>query len=410
MEIALKRCRLCGAGEFEEVVDLGSHVLSGVFPASERESVSAGPLRLVRCCAGDGCGLLQLEQSFSPDEMYGDNYGYRSGLNPSMVRHLQSKVRAIEGLTALSDGDVVIDIGSNDGTTLAAYQLGARLRRIGVDPSGEKFRQYYPEGAELVADFFAADVLAGHLGESRAAVVTSFSMLYDLEEPLAFAMDVSRVLRDGGLWVFEQSYMPAMLEANSYDTICHEHLEYYSMRQIVWMLDRVGMAVSDIQFNDVNGGSFSVTARRGAGPHAQVVDEVLQREVRLALDSRAPYDAFAARVRSLREELCAFLDSAREQGKRVAGLGASTKGNTLLQYCQIGPDRLQCIGEVNGDKFGCVTPGTGIPIVPEEEVLAGAYDYLLVLPWHFRNFFVENPRFAGQQLLFPLPRLEVVEL
>lgn len=410
MSTELEQCRLCKAREFEEVIDLGSHVLSGVFPRSMSEVVSSGSLRLLRCSSSGGCGLLQLEQSFSPDEMYGDNYGYRSGLNPSMVRHLQAKVRAVEASVELTDGDLVIDIGSNDGTTLAAYSLGGRLRRVGVDPSGEKFRHFYPEGAELLPEFFSAAAVAEHLRDERARVVTSFSMLYDLEDPLGFAQDVSEVLVDGGVWVFEQSYMPTMLEANSYDTICHEHLEYYGLRQIVWILDRAGMTISDIEFNDINGGSFSVAAKKGGTAHASIAQEVLDREKALCLDSSGPYDAFTDRVRTLRTDLCQFLDSAAERGQRVAGLGASTKGNTLLQYCDIGPDRLQCIGEVNRDKFGCVTPGSGIPIVPEEQVLAEGYDFLLVLPWHFRAFFLDNPRFAGQTLLFPLPSLETVRL
>lgn len=408
MDFALKQCRLCGESEFEEILDLGNHVLSGVFPQSTEETVSSGPLRLLRCCSAGGCGLVQLEESFSPEEMYGDNYGYRSGLNPSMVRHLESKVRAIEELVVLDDGAIVIDIGSNDGTTLASYSQGPLLRRIGVDPSGEKFHHFYPEGSELLSDFFSAATIRGRIGDQKASVVTSFSMLYDLEDPLGFAQDVSTVLRDGGLWVFEQSYMPAMLEANSYDTVCHEHLEYYALAQILWMLNRCDMSIRDIGFNDVNGGSFSVVAVKGAGEHAAIARQVLEREASLGLDSRRPYDAFSNCVHALRDELRTFLEAACTRGERVAALGASTKGNTLLQYCGLGPDTITCIGEVNGDKFGCVTPGTGIPIVPEDDILSGEFDYLLVLPWHFRPFFLDNPRFKGQNFLFPLPRLEVV--
>jgi NDP-4-keto-2,6-dideoxyhexose 3-C-methyltransferase len=405
----VERCRICGNEELECVLDLGEQMLTGVFPAERGANVTTGPLRLVKCVGEESCGLLQLEHGYDLGEMYGDNYGYRSGLNPSMVAHLARKVERISRLVSLDPGDLVVDIGSNDGTTLSAYaQPGLAL--VGIDPTGAKFRQYYPDRVELIPDFFSSALLEERFPGRKAKVVTSFSMFYDLPAPLEFMRQVASVLADDGIWVFEQSYMPLMLETNSYDTVCHEHLEFYALRQIKWMADRAGLRIVDVEFNDVNGGSFSVTAAKGDGsePVPADVQKILDEEDAAGLSKLEPYRAFADRVRRSRDELLAFVDRARSEGKTVAALGASTKGNVLLQYCGLGADRIEAVGEVNPEKFGRYTPGTWIPIVAERGLLAERPDYLIVLPWHFRRFFEQSPDFAASQLVFPLPRLEVV--
>jgi NDP-4-keto-2,6-dideoxyhexose 3-C-methyltransferase len=405
----LTNCRICGNAQIEQVLDLGEQMLTGVFPKRRDETVTTGPLQLVKCTGSDDvCGLLQLAHSYDLGEMYGDNYGYRSGLNASMVAHLNRKVERINGLVALTAGDLVIDIGSNDSTTLRAYsQPGLTL--VGVDPTGSKFREYYPEHVALIPDFFSSKLVEERFPGRKAKVVTSFSMFYDLPAPMEFMRQVHEVLADDGIWVFEQSYMPLMLDTNSYDTVCHEHLEFYALRQIKWMADRVGFKIIDVEFNDVNGGSFSITVAKGSGddPLPAHVQKILDDEDAAGLHTLAPYRAFADRVARSRETLRAFLAKAKAEGKTVAALGASTKGNVLLQYCGLTEEDLFAVGEVNAEKFGAYTPGTFLPIVPERELLAKNPDYLLVLPWHFRSFFENSPAFAGRQLLFPLPNLEV---
>ncbi len=404
------KCRICGNRELVQVLDLGIQSLTGVFPRSPDQEVTKGPLRLVKCFGGDGvCGLLQLEHSYSLGEMYGENYGYRSGLNSDMVRHLQEKVARILGAIRLQPGALIVDIGSNDSTTLQAYPAG-EYELVGVDPTGAKFRDFYPAHIGLIPDFFSGNLIRQRFGDRRASVVTSFSMYYDLEDPLAFMRQVAEILAEDGIWVFEQSYMPTMLERNSYDTACHEHLEYYSLKQIHWMAERSGLKVIDVEFNDVNGGSFSVTAARRESAHrvSPEVAEVLKREVELGLDTLVPYREFEVRVEQTRAALREFIDTAKAQGKTIAGLGASTKGNVLLQYCGLTSTDLSSIGEVNGDKFGAYTPGSLIPIIDEHELLSQAPDYLIVLPWHFRNFFMVNrSRYGVSKLVFPLPVLEL---
>jgi len=341
--------------------------------------------------------------------MYGGDYGYRSSLNRSMVEHLSAKVKALTSRVPVGAGDVVLDIGSNDGTTLAFHPESATL--IGIDPTAANFAKYYKPHIKVVPDFFTADAFFSASGGKRAKIVTSIAMFYDLEDPLGFMRQVHAVLADDGVWHVEMSYLSSMLEASSYDTICHEHVEYYSLATLVWMADRVGFSIVDVSLNDINGGSFALTlsrARPGETAHAPVVARMLEDERRAGLSGPEPFARFAASVAAHGRDLRKLLEDLKARGKRVLGMGASTKGNVILQYCGIGPELLPAIAEVNQDKFGCFTPGTAIPIVSEEDALARKPDVLMVLPWHFREIMIRRMKPAldgGVKLLFPLPKI-----
>lgn len=407
---AISECRICRGTTLSPVLDLGRQALTGVFPKSSTEETPAGPLQLVLCA---DCGLAQLAHNYDLSMLYGNNYGYRSGLNNSMVRHLTGKVKAIESLVPLSEGDLVLDIGSNDGTLLGRYSV-AGLRRIGIDPSGPKFLKYYPAGVELVPEFFSSAALRRVVPGGKAKVITSIAMFYDLERPKDFVAQIAEVLHPEGVWVFEQSYLPSMVATNSYDTVCHEHIEYYALRQIEAMLSEAGMKIVALEENDVNGGSFSVTAapRSSALPSADTeVRKMLREEERLGYGTTKPFVGLIAAMEQHRSELLDLLNGIRSRGERVLGYGASTKGNVLLQYCGIGPDLLPCIAEVNEDKFGSFTPATKIPIVSETEARKMAPDYFLVLPWHFRSgILAKEGEFLeqGGRFIFPLPTVQVI--
>ncbi len=406
---AIRSCRICGSTELESILDLGEQALTGVFPRPSAGPVTTGPLEIVRCSAPGACGLIQLRHSYPPNEMYGANYGYRSSLNQSMVAHLRDKVRSLVERVPVGAGDVVLDIGSNDGTTLSFYPETASL--IGMDPTIAKFGKYYKPHIKKVADFFSAESFMKASGGKKATIVTSISMFYDLERPMDFMREVRQILADDGIWHLEQSYLPSMLATRSYDTICHEHVEYYALEQIVWMAERVGLSIVDVSLNDTNGGSFAITVASApaTGPqHAPAVRAMLEREGAEHAGAIGPFVDF---VREHKTALRSTLEKLKAQGKTVLGMGASTKGNVLLQYCGIGPDLLPCIAEVNEDKFGCVTPGTGIPIVSEADALARNPHVFMVLPWHFRDAMLR--RYAhlldrGISLLFPLPTIDFV--
>ena len=408
----ISKCRICGNVNLVEVMSVGVQALTGVFPSSPAEKITSGPVDLLQCLPSLGCGLVQLKQSYDLSEMYGMNYGYRSGLNASMVKHLHSKVDKILTSGVLNAGDMIIDIGSNDATTLKAYPKG-KYELVGIDPTGIKFSSYYPPEIKLVPEFFSAQAVSKALSGKKAKVITSFSMFYDLEDPIAFAREIEGSLDDEGVWIFEQSYLPAMLRTNSFDTICHEHLEFYALKQINWIAEKSGLKVIDVEFNDINGGSFSITASKVNAAHepkSEWLKKILDDEDALGLNSALAFDGFKTRVEESRLALMNFLKQAKLEGKRVCGLGASTKGNVLLQYFGIDSDLLSAIGEVNPDKYGAYTPGTNIPLIAEDELLASNPDYLLVLPWHFRGFFETLPKMKGRTLVFPLPHLEIVHL
>ncbi len=413
----IKQCRICGGGDLKPIINLGSQALTGIFPRSKEMKLTAGPLELVRCDDEhnpDACGLLQLRHSYDLDEMYGLNYGYRSGLNQSMMAHLKSIVKQIEGLVKLQSGDHVLDIGSNDGSLLSFYEEINDLKLIGIDPTGVKFKDYYQSRVQLIPEFFSAQEIQKHFGVQKMRVITSISMFYDLEQPLQFVKEIYEVLADDGIWVLEQSYMPTMLEVTAYDTICHEHLEYYGLKQIKWMADKVGLKIISVSLNDTNGGSFclALAKKNAAYPEASVeMNTLFEKEKTMALHTEVPYKAFTQRVIRHKQDLLDFFRKAREDGKKVLGYGASTKGNVILQYCGLTPADLPFIAEVNADKFGCFTPGTHIPIVSEQEARALRPDYFFVLPWHFRKGIVERERDflnQGGKLVFPLPEIDWV--
>jgi 2-polyprenyl-3-methyl-5-hydroxy-6-metoxy-1,4-benzoquinol methylase len=406
------QCRICGNTHLVLLLDLGQQYLTGVFPSTPDAPLTRGPLQLVRCAGPVSCGLVQLAHTYRAGEMYGENYGYRSSLNRTMVDHLRDINNRVRRRVSLGSDDVILDIGSNDGTLLSFYPENGPLL-IGMDPTAARFRTYYRSDVRLVVDFFSAEAFFKATGGRKARIVTSIAMFYDLPDPLSFMRQVAQVLDDEGIWHFEQSYLPAMLQADAYDTVCHEHLEYYTLRQIAWMADRSDLKILDVARNDINGGSFAVTAARKGSAHvasAQAVQQMLDEESAAGYDTQAPYEAFARRVAEHRDGLRKLLHELKNKGKSVLGYGASTKGNVILQYCGIGTADLPAIAEVNRDKFGHFTPGTNIPIISEADAHAQKPDYFLVLPWHFRQNLLEREASfvqRGGRMIFPLPKIDI---
>lgn len=409
---AITACRCCGSEALVSILSLGEQVLTGTFPRSPAEPVTSGPLELVKCHGDDPCGLVQLRHTYDSRELYGRNYGFRSSLNQTMVRHLGETASELLSRYPRHEGDLVLDIGSNDGTLLSF--MPRESLRVGIDPTIAKYREFYDPSINAIPDFFTAELFRERFGDRRAAQVTTIAMFYDLDDPLAFVRDVAAVLAPEGVWHFEQSYLPAMLSSDAYDTICHEQLEYYALRQVQWLLGRCGLRVIDASLNDVNGGSFAVTACHEGASHetnTPAIEALESIERRQRLDTLAPYAAFAERVASHRERLLALLAELRASGASVLGYGASTKGNVILQYCGLTANEIPAMAEVNRDKFGAFTPGSNIPIISEEEAHARRPDYFLVMPWHFRENLVQREAEflrRGGKMIFPLPSISIV--
>jgi hypothetical protein len=406
----IKECRIGKSEHLISVLNLGVQALTGIFPKVASYEITKGPMELVWCPTS---GLLQLKHSYDSSEMYGDNYGYRSGLNESMVSHLTNKVRYLEEMVGPKFGDVIVDIGSNDCTTLKGYQIDG-LKRIGIDPTGKKFSSFYPAEISLIPDFFNAKEYH-KITTKKATIITSIAMFYDLEDPIKFARDIESILDDNGVWHFEQSYLPSMLRMNSYDTICHEHLEYYSLGVVKSILDSANLKIIDVVMNGVNGGSFAVTAGKKScnliKQNSPIIDWLLEQEQRMGLNTPKPYRDFEERVFSHREDLVRLVRAINADGKTVLGYGASTKGNVVLQFCGFTSKDIPAIAEVNTEKFGRVTPGSHIPIISEEEARAMNPDYFLVLPWHFKEGILRREKVflsKGGRFIFPFPEIEIV--
>lgn len=409
MYTEIRQCRICKDKNLLPVLSLGEQYLSGVFPKKPEDTVTKGPLDLVWC---SNCCLLQMKQSYNLNEMYGENYGYRSGLNISMVNHLHKKIRTLEKTFNLCDGDMVVDIGSNDGTSLKAYK--GNLIKIGVDPTGNKFKEFYPDDIFLISDFYSSKLITDRFPKKKAKIITSIAMFYDLESPDAFVKEIEKILADEGIWHFEQSYMPRMLRTVAYDTICHEHLEFYSLTVVRKLLEDNGLRIIDVQINEINGGSFSVTACKKSANYSSnesIIDWLLKQENDMGLNTISPYLNFRDKVFKHREQFTNLINMLVMEGKKVIGYGASTKGNVLLQFCGLTNQQIPFIAEINSDKYGSYTPGTNIPIISEVEARNLHPDFFLVLPWHFKQTIIERERTfltEGGKFIFPLPEIEIV--
>lgn len=409
----ITKCRICGNSNLLTVLDLGIQTLTGIFPNPE-ENIEKAPVELIKCHGKGCCGLVQLKHSVDPDKMYGDNYGYRSGLNSSMVNHLKRISSYYEKL--FNKGDVILDIGSNDGTLLNSYDKTKSFTLVGMDPTIKKFSKYYDSSVIKVPEFFSADSFRRYVTNRKAKFITSISMFYDLEDPQNFVNEISDILDTDGLWLVEQSYSLMMLVKSMYDTVVSEHLLYYSLKQIQWMLSKANMEIFDIDFNDINGGSFRIIACHKDSvwnSKTEKIRLVENQEKILGINDLDIYRNFKNNVEAHAKLFKELLYKLKGEGKSIYGLGASTKFNAILQFAGIDRSLIPAIGEVNSDKFGRETPGSRIPIISEKEVLKLKPDYLVVGPYHFRDFllnlkhvrdFIEE----GGSLIFPLPSIDIV--
>ncbi len=403
-----KFCRICNNSDLLEVLSLGDQYLSGIFPKSENQKLISAPLALIKCVGKDSCGLVQMKYNFNRDIMYGEDYGYRSGLNASMVKHLEEKTEKIKSIISLNNNDIILDIGSNDGTTLNFFK-NSNLELIGIDPTAKNFISYYSKEISVISNFFSEELFKKIYNSKKAKVIISLSMFYDLPKPFDFMKEIKSILDSNGVWIVEQSYLPFMLETNSYDTVCHEHYEYYALNDIKKMTDALDLKIIDVEFNDINGGSFSLTISHKNSDFIefQNLNSLIKKEE--FLNDIGTFENFKQNIDKTKIQINEILSDLKNRGYSIAGIGASTKGNVMLQYCDIDRSMIECIGEVNEEKVGCFTPGSNIPIIKENDVI-DKYEYLLVIPWHFKNFFLNNDKFKGKKLIFALPNVEIIEL
>ena len=404
----------------KELFTLGNLYVSDFL--KEKESPRGGSVEMKMMM--DENGSVRLDQIAPLDTMYG-KYWYRSGINNTMKKELNGIVNSITDIVKLKENDLWVDIACNDGTLLS--YVPNNLLRVGIDPVDDSYKIESEKHSNLIIqDYFSHDVFKNSkFGNLKAKVITTIAMFYDLEEPKTFVNDIVKVLDDNGVWVLQLSYTPLMIEQLAFDNICHEHVYYYSLFNIKKMFKECGMDIVDVQLNDTNGGSFRIYCMKensdktkfGTQPYRDIcrfrINSLLQYEESLKLDSVDTWVDFYNRINELKEKTVSFIKSEKEKGKKIWGYGASTKGNTLLQYFGLDHTLIDGIAERSPYKFGLKTVGTNIPIYSEQEMRDQKPDYLLVLPWHFINEFVERESDFlknGGKFIVPCPKFEIIEL
>ena len=403
--LKIKNCRSCKCKNLTKLYTLGKQTLTGIFPPKKKTKVTKGELSMVIC---NKCKLLQLEHNFDANEMYGDNYGYMSSLNKSMITHLKLKAISLKKRFNLKRKNSILDIGSNDGTFLSFFDKKFKL--IGCDPTIKKFSKHYRKDIIKYPLFFSSKLFK----DQKFNLITSISMFYDLPDPLNFAKEINSILHKDGIWHIELSYMPMMIKNRSYDTICHEHLEYYSLKSLKYLLDKAGLKIINLSFNQINGGSMVVDVAKKKSKLSEckhLINWVLKSESLNKYNEIKKHKQFFKECQNHKILLKELLVTLKKQNKKILGYGASTKGNVLLQYCNIDSKLLNYISEVNRFKFNKYTPGSNIKIISEKEAKLKNPDYLLVLPWHFKDHIVKREQIFlknGGKLIFPLPDIEII--
>ena len=402
---ALKKCRVCNSTEITNILSLGVQYLSDFTSLDQKPEKY--PLDLILC---GRCHLLQLKHTAPQSSLYTERYGYRSGINKTMRNELKEIVNKSLKKVKLSKNSTVVDIGANDGTLLGNYKKN--LFRIGIEPI-KKFAKDCKKHADIVInDFFNFDSYFKKVKKRKAHIISAISCFYDIDDPNKFVSDIKKILHKDGIFVIQQNYLGLMIKYNAFDNVVHEHLEYYSLLSLENLLNKHNLEIFDLELSDINGGSFrtyiSYKARRSI---EQSVNKLREQEKKIKLDSKKVYKDFAVRVKQMREKLHNLLVKLKKEGKSAYAYGASTRGNTLLQFCNINNQLIKAAVERNSEKWNKKIASVGIPIISEKQARKQKPDYMLVLPWFFKDEFLQREKAylnSGGHFIFPLPKLKVI--
>ena len=406
--IQIKSCRSCSSKKLKTVLDLGELYLSDFTRSKDRSRLKKYPLTLVLC---SNCNLVQLKHTTPPEELYNQRYGYRSGINTTMREELKDIVTKSQSISKLKKGELVIDIGANDGTLLSFYKNS--ITRVGFEPV-RKFAKECRKHADIVInDYFGVKKVKKNL--RKAKIITAISMFYDLNNPNNFLKDVSSLIDDNGVFVIQQNYLVEMLKQNGFDNIVHEHLEYYSLASLEHLLINNGFRVFDVELSEINGGSIRTYICKAQAKYkdSKRLGALKSAEKDLKLDRLAVYNKFAKNVKARRREIRKYMHNELRMGRRVFVYGASTRGNTLLQYCGLDSSLIAKAVERNPEKWGKYITSVGIPIISEEKGRSENPENMLVLPWFFKEEFLKREEDYiknGGKLIFPLPKVQIVSL
>ena len=404
----ISNCRSCNYKYFSRLFSLGKMSFTGKFSKNPKDNIPKEFINLIIC---KSCKLVQLDRNFDPKYLYDKNYGYRTGINATMTNHVKMVAHEAIKIVQLKKEDAVLDIASNDGTLLSFYKKN--IFRVGCDPLIKKYKKYYKTINFGIDDFFNFNAIKKKRINVKFKIITALSMFYDLPDPNKFLEDIKKVLHVDGVFILEHADLLSIIKNCQFDTICHEHLEYYSSKIIVDLLNRHKLKMFDIKSNDINGGSkrYFICHKEAKYRYSNKVDKILKEEIKFKLDKVKTFINFFKLINSQKTKLTKLIEKIKYNKKSIHGLGASTKGNVLLQYFNISNKQIKYIADRNPQKYNTYTPGTKIKIISEKLSRKIKPDYYLVLPWHFKTEILKRERLIrknGTKFIFPLPKMKII--
>ena len=404
-------CRNCNNYKFDNLFSLGNLFYTGKFPSEKKQKIPKGKISLVKC---ESCQLVQLDRKFNPKYLYNKDYGYRSGINKTMKNHLTSITKKLTKLVKLKKNDFVLDIASNDATLLNSYKTYG-IKKIGIDPILNKFKKFYKKIDYKIANFFTLEVIQKKKIKNKFKIITACAVFYDIDKPNKFLKDVSQLIdQDEGVFYLEFQDLLSIIKNNLFDTICHEHLEYYSLKVAKNMIEKNNLKIIDIYKNDINGGSLGIFISHVNSKFKTInknVNKILVEEKKFKLNEVKTYVSFYNKINNIKKKLLKILIKIKKNNKTIHGYGASTKGNVLLQYFDINHTLIDYVADRNPAKNNHYTPGTKIKIITEEKSRKHKPDFYLVLPWHFKKeILIREKKIIknGTKFIFPLPNIQII--
>ncbi len=404
----IKNCRNCKNTELFDLFSLGKISFTGRFPNTIRQNVPKAYLNVLMC---KKCKLVQLDRNFDLNYLYGKSYGYRTGINKTMTDHVKKIVRKCSALVKLKSKQYVLDIGSNDATLLNFYAND--IIKVGVDPLVNKYKKFYKKINYKISNFFKIKDIEKIKIKKKFKIISALSVFYDLRDPNKFIKEIKKILDDKGVFVLEHVDLYYIIKNNIFDTICHEHLIFYSSKIIIEMMKNNGLKVFNHEYNEINGGSsrYYICHSKTNFKVSKNIKKVLLRENLQGIELKKTYKLFFTKILNEKIKLIKLIKKIKNEEQDIHGYGASTKGNVLLQFYNINNKVVNYIADRNPLKWNSFTPGTRIKIISESQSRKIKPHFYLVLPWHFKNEILireKNIRKKGTKFIFPLPKVRVV--
>ena len=409
-------CRVCSS-ELTNVIELEPQFLSPTFVQSNyKNNLSEIKVPLTLCiCGNKECSLVQLRETTNPDLLYKD-YFYRSATNSTMLKDLKKVVDKAQAFVPLSKNEIVVDIGANDCSMLSYFPKD--LKRIAVEPATNIDWSDVDKTIDIINDFFPSEKFTHHIKKKKVKIFTSCAMFYDLDNPNLFVQSIKENLDDDGVWCIQLSYLLSMLKNINFYDICHEHLSYYSIETFESVLEGLNLKLFFAELNEVNGGSIRLFVCRkdnniyNKEKFTDQLKKLKIEEQQYNLKAEKTFKEFQNKIDNIKKKTNLFVDNILNLQKKVFALGASTKGNILLQHFGLDKSKIPYISERNPEKVGLKCLGSDIELISEEDARLKSPEAFVVLPWNFKDEIIKREKVYldnGGILMFPMPYPHTVD-